>query len=304
MKSFYDHDDLLKNISKKGLAHLKGILKDSTLPDNENSLKKIIEAWLIKRAFFSKIIEHGNFKIVKRYNKENKNACIAITLSGSLLAIGPVIDEYRKIIYTSLNMRTDVPKAMVTEKAVFNEDIEIDKVLNFKEGPIKKTSEIIDIGVASDQESPDKQVKKIIEINKLLMDNFIQINQNTFKSNYYDNELYIRNDLFKKWVVIKWFEIGGFEKHLFLARIKILWLELFTKLYKELCNNKNISKDKDTVFIDFINNKFTKYIDDYKWYESEKNNFDIGIIKALEEVPTHTNYWDYLNDFINELEKN
>src|SRR4030042_1292700 len=118
MKSFYDHDELMKNISKKTLEQLKMILKDSTLPDNENSLKKIIEAWLIKRALFNKIIEHGNFKIVKNHKKDNKNACIAITLSGSIIAIGPILNGYRKIIYTSLDMRKDVPKVVTSDKAV------------------------------------------------------------------------------------------------------------------------------------------------------------------------------------------
>lgn len=303
MKSFYDHDEFLKNISKKTLGQLKMILKDSTLPDNENSLKKIIEAWLIKRALFNKIIEHGDFKVVKNHKKENKNACIAITLSGSLIAIGPIVNGYRKIIYTSLDMRKDVPKVVTSEKAVISEDIDVEKALRFTEGPIERTSEIIDIGVAAMEEDPDKQINKIIEINKLLLDNFIQINQDTFKSNYYDNELNIRNDLFKKWIIIDWFVIGGMERQLFLARAKILWLELFTKLYKELFNNKNLINNKDDFFLEFTNDRFTKYIDDYKWFESERKNFDIGLVKALEEIPGYKNYWDYLNNYIIELEK-
>jgi hypothetical protein len=301
MRTFYDHDDLLKNISGKTLAQLKGILKESALPQNENSLKRIIESWLIKRAMFNKIIEHGNFRPVKKYYKDNKNACIAITLSGSILAIGPIIQGFRKITYISLNMRTDVPNVINTENSVISEDIEVDKILNFTQGPIKKTSEIVDIGVAQDEDDPEKQVKKIIEINKLLLDNFIQINQSTFKSNYFDNELNGRNDLFKKWIIIEWFVLGGMDRHVFLARAKILWIELFTKLYKELSSSKKLSVNKDNFMIEFSNIKFAKFIDDYKWYESEKKNFDIGLMKALEEIPGYMNYWDYQNNYISEL---
>jgi hypothetical protein len=302
MKTFYDHDDLMKTISGKVLHQLEAILKDSALPQNENSLKKIIESWLMKRGLFNKIVEHGNFTLVKRFSGNNKNACIAITLSGSILAIGPIIKNTRKITYISLNMRNDVPKTVTTEDAVISEDIEVDKALTFKEGLIKQTSEIIAIGVASDNEDPDRQIKRIIEINKLLMDNFIQINQNTFKSNYFDSELNLRNDLFRQWIIIKWFLIGGIEMQVFFARAKLLWLELFTKLYQELLNNKNIAQNKDELFLEFTNIRFAKFIDDYKWYESEKKDFDIGLLHALEEIPGYMNYWENLKSYTNEVE--
>jgi hypothetical protein len=197
-------------------------------------------------------------------------------------------------------MRNDVPKILTTENAVISENIEIDRALSFKEGPIKQTSEIIGIGIASDNDDPERQIKKIIEINKLLMDNFIQINRNTFKSNYFDSELNSRNDLFKRWIIIEWFLIGGIDRQIFLARAKLLWLELFTKLYQELSNEKYLADDRDDIFLEFTNDRFAKFIDDYKWYESEKKDFDIGLMKALEEVPGHMNYWDYQNDYVKE----
>jgi hypothetical protein len=301
MKTFYDHEDLLNNISKKTLSQIEFILRESDMPKNENSLKKIIECWLMKRAMFDKIVEHGNFTLAGKYDKNNRNACIAITLSGSILAVGPLSKGYRRITYISLNMRNDVPKTLTSENAIISEDVESGRILTFKEGPIKQTSEIIDIGIASDSENPDMQVRRIIEINKLLIDNFIQIDRNTFKSNYFDSGLNSRNDLFKKWIIIGRFVIGGLDRQVFLARAKLLWLELFTKLFQEISGNKNITGDKDGLFIEFTNGRFLKFLDGYKLCGSKNGDCDIGILKALEEIPGLMNYWDCQNEYLKEI---
>ncbi|MBN2546776.1 MAG: hypothetical protein JXB50_13330 [Spirochaetes bacterium] len=303
MKSFTNMDELKKTIPDDVFNQLKGLLKNSKLEENEHNLYKIIESWLLKQALFNKITEHNDFKKTERFKKEDYSGCIAITLSGSILSIGPKIENKRKVIYTSIDIRKDVPKIVEEENAVLSTDIVIGEPANFSAGRIITTSEIYSVCLPNEDQIEEATVNKIIEINKLLLENFLQVDNFTFKANYYDNMLANKNDLFKQWLIIDWFIIGGFEKHIFKARAKLLWLELFSKLYQEILKNKKLENDLEDLFIEFTNVRFAWFIDDYKWYESEKKNFDIGLMKALEQLPLLKNYWDYLDKYLNEISK-
>lgn len=303
MKSFIDIEELNKNIPQNVSNQLKALLKKSELQDNENSFCKITESWLLKQAMFNKIIEHGDFKKTSTFNKKSGFGCIAVTISGSILSIGPLINEKRKVIYTSIDFRNDVPKILEEENAKLQDDIIVGKIASFSEGMIKSTSEIYSLCVPKTEDKEEEEINKIIVTNKLILDNFLQLNETTFKANYYDNDLYIKNDLFKKWIILKWFIIGGFDKHVFTARCKILWLELFSKFHKELIKNKKLEKKADEIFLEFTNVKFAKFIDDYKWYKSEKINYDLGLLKALEEIPGYKNYWDFTDQSLKEINK-
>ena len=300
MNHFTNMDDLKKTIPQNVITQLEALLLNSNLPENENQLSKITESWLLKQALFNKITEHGNFEKTDFFKKDARGGCIAITLSGSILSIGPNVGGFRKVIYTSIDTRKDVPKIIEEDKALLANDIEIGKIATFSSGEIKSTSEIYNLSLPKTEGEEEEEINKIIEINKLLLKNF-QVDKYTFKANYYDNDLSAKNDLFKKWIIIDWFLIGGFEKHIFMARIKILWLELFSRLFQEMAKNKKAMGKMEEIFIEFTNIRFAKFIDDYKWYESEKKNFDIGLLKALEEIPAYKNYWDYLDKYVNEI---
>jgi hypothetical protein len=83
------------------------------------------------------------------------------------------------------------------------------------------------------------------------------------------------------------------EKHIFMARAKLLWLELFSGVYKALSKKIKGAQQRDAAFLDFTNARFAQFIDEYKWYESEKKNFDIGLMKALEELPEYKPYLEF-----------
>jgi hypothetical protein len=301
MKSFTNMEDLKKTMPQNVITQLKALLQNSKLPDNENYLSKIIESWLLKQALFNKITEHGDFKKTEHFKKDAKGGCIAVTLSGSILSIGPKIGNFRKVIYTSIDLRNDVPKIIEEENAVLANDIVTGKIVTFSSGEIKSTSEIYNLSLPKTEGEEEEEVNKIIEINKLLLKNFLQVDKYTFKANYFDNDLSVKNDLFKRWIIIDWFIIGGFDKHIFMARIKILWLELFSRLFQEIIKNKPMLEKMEEIFIEFTNIRFARFIDDYKWYESERKNFDIGLLKALEEIPSYKAYWDYLDKYLNEI---
>jgi hypothetical protein len=301
MESFTSYEDLKKHIPQKVSTHLKGLIKESKLPDSEQTMKNLSEAWLLKKALFYKMVEHENFKKVDSMHKDNKNGCIAITMSGSLIAVGPLVNNKRDIKYTSIGMRIDVPESLHVKAGQLAEDIVCEKSIHFKKGPLEKTSPIMDLAVALENVSEQEQIVSLNKVNKGLQDNFIKVNKDALEQESKKDIIKNRNDLFQKWIIIQWFILGGMEKHIFMARAKILWLELFTKVYKALTKKIKNPEQRDNDFLDFTNKKFAKFVDDYKWYESEKKDFDIGLMKALEELPEYQAYMDFADNFSNSV---
>jgi hypothetical protein len=297
MESFTNYEDLKKHIPQKVSAHLKGLIKESKLPDSEQTMKNLSEAWLLKKALFYKMVEHENFKKVGRMSKDSKSGCIAITMSGSIIAVGPLVNNKRDIKYTSIGMRQDVPETLHVKAGRLAQDIVCDKSILFEKGPLEKTSPIMDLAVALENVTEQEQLKAIKKVDKKLQTDFIRINKEALQKESTQDVIIKRNDLFQKWIIIQWFLLGGMEKHIFMARAKILWLELFTGVYKALTKKIKNPEQRDNVFLDFTNKKFAKFVDDYKWYESEKKNFDIGLMKALEELPDYQAYLEFADNF-------
>ena len=289
-----DYKDLKKDIPKNVLKHLEGLIVETGLPQNDESMKTLIDAWLTKRALFNKMTEHDNFKRAETMQKDNKNGCIAITYSGSIIAIGPLVDKKREINYTSIAMRADVPQSTSSQDSILANDITCNKNIVFKEGDIKKTSPIMDLAISLERESEKEQLESIKKANQKLKSDFVKVNKEVLKKDTKKDILKNRNDLFKKWIIVKWFIMGGLEKHIFIARAKILWLELFTGVYESISKKKNTKTEKDSVFLEFTNKQFAKFVDEYKWYESEKKDFDIGLMKALEELPKYDLYSSFV----------
>jgi hypothetical protein len=297
MKSFIDHDDARKQIPQSIQDHLFGLIGHSHLPATEETRNKLIETWLLKKAAFQKLADHGRFSQAKVLRKDDKQGCLALTMSGSLVVVGPLIGGKREITYTSLGLRTDVPESLSLIDARLADDVECGKPIYFTDSRLEKTSAVTDLAV-TDTGEHDSAVS-LSQADEKLKANFIRFNRQVLEPPGAEL-LRNRNDLFSQWIIITWFLLGGLEKHVFLARAKILWLELFTRVYEAL-SRTHTGEERDAIFLDFTNGKFAKFCDDYKWYESEHKNFDIGLMKALEELPEYQGWIDFMDGFCNRL---
>jgi hypothetical protein len=297
MESFTNYEDFKRDIPQNVREHLEGLAKDTKLPQTEATISKLGEAWLLKRALFYKMAEHENFQRTATMAKTNKNGCIAITLSGSIVSIGPLVNDNREIKYTSIGMRLDVPESLYVRDGRLAEDIVCGKPIVFRQGALEKTSLIMDLAISPENKNEKEQKATLTKVDKKLRADFVQVNKDALETESKKDVLKIRNDLFRKWIIIQWFIIGGMEKHIFMARAKILWLELFTKIYNSVSKKIKNTEQRDNAFLDFTNKRFAKFIDDYKWYESEQKNFDIGLMKALEELPEYQAYVIFADDF-------
>jgi len=259
----------------------------------------MIEAWLLKKASFQKITEHGLMQKASILGKDDNRGCMALTMSGSLIMIGPLVEGAREIKYTSMGMRTDVPESFVLPDGRLAGDIECEKPIYLADSKLEKTSPVMDIAVMGGEKTAPDQTVFLRKADDRLKSDFIRFNKEALEENETRDVLARRDDLFQKWIVIQWFIYGGLDRHVFMARAKLLWLELFTRVYDVLSGKKAGANERDSMFLDFTNKLFAKFCDDYKWYESEHKDFDIGLMKALEELPEYKSYLDFVDGFCN-----
>ena len=103
-----------------------------------------------------------------------------------------------------------------------------------------------------------------------------------------------RTDLYNSWKIKAWFKENHDEKKEY--KIHKIFIILFAGLYEDLAGRFK-TKKRDDIFKNFINVVFPTVLDVYKWQESEKVKFDIGIIQALEEIATCNWYIELLASY-------
>jgi hypothetical protein len=291
-----DIDAVLSKMPAALAAHLRSLMKLCGFDGQPDKQRAFLSNWLKKKAFFDKIVEHQGFHGVTRLEPGFKQGVVILTYSGSILTLS-VEDEHgdREATYTSIDMRKDVVQKTAEKNAQIVFPLECHTALEARSGKIKKTSPILAMAV---EDNPDvasgERVEKIRLIGERITKTLLVVNQELFSKHGVVSELENRDDLFDRWVILTWFRIGGWEEDVFLARARMLWLELFSKSYNELSGKIEETQKRDEHFLAVVNTDFVRFIDDYKWLESEKINRDLGLMSALEQVPGRGDFEDFL----------
>lgn len=286
-------EDIFSHLPDKVLNHLHEIINQAHAGDFEEGMTQIAEAWLTKKAQFDKIIDHGSFTKAEVFQADDPNGCMALTMSGSLVCIGPLQSDSRAVEYHSIGFRTDTPDH-VSDSCILAADAGLDEPIIFSECRIERTSPVLDLALADRSLSAKQQLDAIKKASNELSMKFLEINQELQIKSYTNDNLRSRRDLFNKWIILDWFSIGGLGGLVFKARAFILWLELFSDMYKDYVQHYNDPEKLDSAMLDLMNPRFAGFCDVYKWLESEKKDFDIGLIRALEEIPQLSEYKDFL----------
>ncbi len=160
-------------------SQIKALAKSSESSDIEETCEKMAEGWLEKMKAFEDEISAKGLVEEEEISKNDKNAIIALTYSGSFINLFPVENEgdgTRKIGYKSIGMRTNVPDATEGDGAL-EEDLKIDSPAVFASGPIQKTSKLYKIAVCPSTMDEEEQAMTIIETADNLAEEFTRINQ-------------------------------------------------------------------------------------------------------------------------------
>ncbi|MBN1413138.1 MAG: hypothetical protein JW969_20025 [Spirochaetales bacterium] len=290
-------EDILQKMPEALSAHLKSLMKVSGFDADSKSQKAFIKNWLKKKALFDKIVEHQDFQIVTRIDPGFRGGIVLLTYSGSLLTVAPEDESgSREIVYNSIDMRKDVVQKTTEPAAKVVFPVELHKSLEATSGRIKKTSPILGMAIEDDPQKERQGIlKKLRLIGERISKTLIVVNQELFSKHSEKSELDNRDDLFDQWLILTWFRIGGWEEAVFYTRCKILWMELFSKIYNRLSDSMTDGKERDAAFMRLVNEDFPGFIDEYKWLESEKMNKDMGLMKALEQIPDREDYVAFLD---------
>jgi hypothetical protein len=157
--------------------HIREITRSSGLPQGEESVEKMARGWIEKKQVFEDFIQKFQMEEVESFAQDDERGALALTYSGSLVKIGPIIDGVRKTQYASIGLRRDVPDVADKEGSTLGGDIGLDEPIAFDVGPVKSTSPILKIAVLSGHPSIEEQESRITEATRLIGDEFIGVNK-------------------------------------------------------------------------------------------------------------------------------
>ena len=158
-------------------VHLKNITAGAGLPDNEESYEKLAVGWLAKKEAFETQIGAEGLVEVEQLDKDDAKGAVALTYSGSLMLIGPLVDGDRKAAYQSIGIRKNVPESLKDDHSKLGDDIKIDAPIKFEKGPVQSTSAIYKIAVCETQLEAAQEESKLSEATVIITNKFIDINK-------------------------------------------------------------------------------------------------------------------------------
>ena len=169
--------EFLEQLPPEIQVHIKQITSASGLSDDEESYEKMAQGWLEKKKIFEDETAKQDMIEVDSLAVDNEQGGVALTFSGSLVLIGPLVDGFRKAAYNSIGIRKNVPDAMVQENSALAKDIEVNNPIEFDTGPVKSTSAIFKIAVCGEEVATEVQEEKISEVTVIMTEEFVEVNK-------------------------------------------------------------------------------------------------------------------------------
>lgn len=156
---------------------LRNVLAPAHITDSEQNRDALANFWLEKeKAFLTQLKEMG-MEEVDSLKKDEPKGILGLTYSGSLIGIGPIEGDARRIIYSSIGMRTDVPDQAVSEQSGLDSDPQVDQELFVTSGPIKKSSPLYKLAVISNLISIEDQRETIDEATRIITEEMVDLNK-------------------------------------------------------------------------------------------------------------------------------
>jgi hypothetical protein len=100
-----------------------------------------------------------------------------MTYSGSLITVGPLMDDGRSVEYRSIGIRNDVPASADADVTNLTGNVEVDASASFTNGPIEKSSPVFRIALISDEMEEEEQEELLTEVTKILTESFVDVNK-------------------------------------------------------------------------------------------------------------------------------
>ena len=121
--------------------HLKFIRESSGLPEGPESLEELALGWLEKEQAFDEQARSLGMESARK-SDESSRGFLALTYSGSLVAVGPENQGRRRAVYVSIDRRRDVPSRAESDDSVLSGTVSVGREIVFEKGPVQKSSAI------------------------------------------------------------------------------------------------------------------------------------------------------------------
>ncbi len=157
--------------------HLKKLAKTAGLEDNEESLELLAGSWLEKQSAFHEQTKQNEMEETDLLELESGRGALILTYSGSLLTIGPQTEEGRLVEYASIGLRQDVPEFIRTQQSVIKANVMKDSPVEFEEGPIKISSPVFAIALASEELDEEAETELLGQVTLMIAEDFVEVNK-------------------------------------------------------------------------------------------------------------------------------
>ncbi|POQ98812.1 hypothetical protein AU468_12290 [Alkalispirochaeta sphaeroplastigenens] len=171
MEHFFDQ------IPETVQEHLRRITATSGLPDTEESLERMARAWLEKKTLFEQRQEEHGLSQVSLFGADEARGALVLTYSGSLITVGPLTGEGRRVEYTSIGLRQDVPDAATADATALTDDLALDKLASFSQGPIHTSSALFAIALIEEEMDPEEEQQVLTGVTRVLAEDFVEVNK-------------------------------------------------------------------------------------------------------------------------------
>ncbi len=159
--------------------HLESVITTFGLENNDETMDRLKAGWLEKEEAFNREMANIGMDEIESFQTYDEHGVLALTYSGSLISIGPLVEGERKVDYTSIGIRRDVPEAITKEGTQLAEDMAVDRSVVFDGGPIQKTSPVYKIVACPENLNSDEQTDLIQQATTMVIETFADINQET-----------------------------------------------------------------------------------------------------------------------------
>jgi len=159
--------------------HLRMIRDAGGLPEGDETLELLAEGWREKeRAFDEQASSMG--MTMSEECRDSARGFLALTYSGSLVAVGPDESGRRRAVYVSIDRRRDVPARSESEEARVSGDVRVGAEIQFDPGPVKKSSSVYRLAVLPPALALEDQRERLDEATVALTREFQAVDDTRF----------------------------------------------------------------------------------------------------------------------------
>jgi nucleoid DNA-binding protein len=168
----------MSDIDKTVKEHLVKLLQELQPDPPQELIDNAAKSWLEKMDIFTSQCQLLKMEETSLFKADNKNGFLALTYSGSLVALYPD-QNGRRMEYASLKLRIDIPGFVSSEAAALAKDLNQGSAIHLENSKIQHTSAVYKIMAFTDETDFSDQVNRLNEAMIYLTGNFIKLNRST-----------------------------------------------------------------------------------------------------------------------------